>query len=587
MKNWQRRRAYCSSANKTQAIGMAFTNEIYLADGCADPFLDRKKADMTYRIPQIPTVAPANEREAILIASGDLRLAANQTCWPAQKDMEDRVVAAFANEGITVRRGHPYNPDEQHGFISSQRMGMDVFKTIPKDAKLIVAEAVWQYSHHVLAGLRDHRGPILTVANWNGQWPGLVGLLNLNGSLTKMGVPYSTIWSEDFTDAFFLKGIRQWIKEGKITHDTTHVRDADPTALPAQERTLGEALAAQLRHEKAILGVFDEGCMGMYNAIIDDELLNPTGIYKERLSQSGLVAGMRLVADAEAKAVRQWLEAKGMKFVTGSDDATELTDAQIHEQCKMYVAAVRIAHEFGCAAIGIQYQQGLKDMTPASDLVEGLLNNAERPPVFHAITGKELYPGQAIPHFNEVDEGAAVDALVTNRVWTAMGLDPSTTLHDLRWGKQYQDKYVWVFLISGAAPASHFINGYAGAISERQPPMYFRLGGGTLKGISKPGEIVWSRVFIMGGKLHADLGRATVVELPLAETERRWQLTSPQWPIMHAVLHGVTRDQMMARHKANHLNVTYAPTTETADRALAAKAAMLNAMGIHVHFCGV
>ncbi|GIK66804.1 MAG: L-fucose isomerase [Chloroflexota bacterium] len=542
---------------------------------------------MNYRIPQIPTVAPANQREAILIASGDLRLAANQTCWSAQKDMEDRVIAAFAREGITVRRGHPYNPDEQHGFISSQRMGMDVFKTIPKDAKLIVAEAVWQYSHHVLAGLRDHRGPILTVANWSGQWPGLVGLLNLNGSLTKMGVPYSTIWSEDFADAFFLNGIRQWIKEGKITHDTTHVRDADPTALSKEERALGEALAAQLKHEKAILGVFDEGCMGMYNAIIDDELLNPTGIYKERLSQSALVAAMRLVSDAEAKAVRQWLENKGMRFVTGSDDATELTDAQIHEQCKMYVAAVRIAHEFGCAAIGIQYQQGLKDMTPASDLVEGLLNNAERPPVFHAKTGEELYPGQALPHFNEVDEGAAVDALVTNRVWTAMGFDPSTTLHDLRWGEQYQDNYVWVFLISGAAPASHFINGYAGAVSERQPPMYFRLGGGTLKGISKPGEIVWSRVFVMGGKLHADLGRATVVQLPLAETERRWQLTSPQWPIMHAVLHGVTRDQMMARHKANHLNVTYAPTAEAADRALAAKAAMLNAMGIRVHFCGV
>lgn len=541
---------------------------------------------MNYIFPQVPTLAPANENEAILVASGDLRLSANQVCWPAQKDMEDRVIAAFAREGITVRRGHPYDPEEQHGFISSQRMGMDVFKSIPKDAKLIVAEAVWQYSHHVLAGLRDHRGPILTIANWSGQWPGLVGLLNLNGSLTKMGVQYSTIWSEDFADAFFLNGIRQWIKEGRITHNTAHVRDIDPGSLPADERSLGEALAAQLKHEKAILGIFDEGCMGMYNAIIDDELLNPTGIYKERLSQSGLVAGMRLVSDAEARAVRQWLDARGMKFITGTDETTELTDAQIHEQCKMYIAAVRIAHEFGCAAIGIQYQQGLKDMVPASDLVEGLLNNVERPPVYHAKTGEELYPGQALPHFNEVDEGAAIDALVTNRVWTSMGFDPATTLHDLRWGEQYQDNYVWVFLISGAAPASHFINGYAGASSERQPPMYFRLGGGTLKGISKPGEIVWSRVFVMDGQLHADLGRATVVELPQEETNRRWHLTTPQWPIMHAVLHGVSRDQMMARHKANHLNVVYAPSAEAADRALAVKAAMLNEMGVHVHFCG-
>ena len=256
----------------------------------------------------------------------------------------------------------------------------------------------------------------------------------------------------------------------------------------------------------------------------------------------------------------------------------------------MYIAAVRIAHEFGCDAIGIQYQQGLKDMTPASDLVEGLLNNPVRPPVYHAQTGDELFAGQALPHFNEVDEGAAVDALATNHIWSAMGFDPSTTLHDVRWGEHYTgqgiDDYVWVFLISGAAPASHFIGGYSGASSERQAPMYFRLGGGTLKGISKPGEIVWSRVYVMDHALHADLGRATVVELPLEETQRRWRLSSPQWPIMHAVLHGVTRDQMMARHKANHLNVAYAPNAADANRALAAKAAMFAAMGLQVHLCG-
>ena len=105
---------------------------------------------------------------------------------------------------------------------------------------------------------------------------------------------------------------------------------------------------------------------------------------------------------------------RGVKFVIGTDDATELTEKQIHEQCKMYIAAVRIAHEFGCAAIGIQYQQGLKDMAPASDLVEGLLNNVDRPPVYHAQTGEELFAGQAIPHFNEVDECAGLDGLVTN-----------------------------------------------------------------------------------------------------------------------------------------------------------------------------
>ena len=526
---------------------------------------------------------------AYLVASGDLRLSANQMCWAAQESMEKQVISTCAGEGLKVVRAHPYDPVLKHGFISSQRMGMDVFQTIPKEAPVIVAEAVWQYSYHVLAGLRDHEGPILTIANWSGQWPGLVGLLNLNACLTKMGVMYSSLWSESFDDDFFLSGLRQWIQTGIVRHETDHVRDLIPSALPEVERILGETLAQELRQQKAILGIFDEGCMGMYNAIIEDELLNACGIYKERLSQSALVAEMRHVTDSEAQRARNWLDASGMKFLTGSVEARELTDGQILAQLKMYIAAVRMANAFGCDAIGIQYQQGLKDMTPASDLAEGLLNNPVRPPVFDS-NGEELYSGKALPHFNEVDEGAGVDALVTNRVWTALCLDPSTTLHDIRWGRHYLggeiDDFVWVFEISGAAPASHFVGGYAGAISERQPPMYFPLGGGTLKGISKPGEIVWSRVFVMGGQLHADLGRGRVVSLPEEEINERWESTTKQWPMMCAVLKGVNRDQMMARHKANHIQVAYAPDETLADKALTVKAAMFAGMGIQVHLCG-
>jgi len=194
----------------------------------------------------------------------------------------------------------------------------------------------------VLAGLRDHQGPILTIANWSGQWPKLVGLLNLNGSLTKMGVTYSTIWSEDFRDEFFLQGIRQCLREGTITHDTRHVRDIDPARLPQEESQLGAALTQQLNKDKAILCIFDEGCMGMYNAIIDDELLNPCGIYRERFSQSALVAEMRNVSEMEAQAARTWLDKQAMRFHVGSDDATELTNEQVLEQLKMYIAAVRM-----------------------------------------------------------------------------------------------------------------------------------------------------------------------------------------------------------------------------------------------------
>lgn len=539
---------------------------------------------------QLNANASSDSKEIVLVTSGDLRLTANQACWQAQKDLEDRLGAAFAAKGFKLTRAHAYNEHEKHGFISSQRMGMDVFMGIPTEAKLVFATAAWQYTHHVLPGLRTHEGPILTVANWSGQWPGLVGLLNLNGSLVKAGVSFSSIWSKDFTDEYFEAAITEWLETGKVTHDQTHVHHFDVKNISVEASSLGRSLARQLKKRKAILGVFDEGCMGMYNAIVDDELLNGAGIYKERLSQSALVAKMRTVSDKDAQSVYEWLLEKGVTFKLGEHSETELTLEQVLEQCKMYVAALRIANEFGCDAIGIQYQQGLKDMVPASDLVEGLLNNADRPPAFSEDGSTELYKGQPLVHFNEVDECAGVDALVTNHVWNALGYDPSTTLHDVRWGEHYRgdelDEFVWLLQISGAAPPNHFIGGLAGAVSERQPAMYFPLGGGSLKGISRPGEIVWSRVFVQDNALHVDLGRGTSVSLPAEETERRWRETTYQWPLMHAVFHGVTQNQFMARHRANHVNVVYAPSAEAADKALAVKAAMMHELGLIVHVCG-
>ena len=529
--------------------------------------------------------------EVLLVTSGDLRLSANQVCWPAQRDMEQTLAAAFERKGFKLVRAHAYDEKLKHGFISSQRQGMDVFMQIHPEARLVFATAAWQYSHHVLPGLRSHKGPILTVANWSGQWPGLVGLLNLNGSLIKAGKQFSSIWSKDFTDEYFLRALDEWLRDGKITHDLSHVRALDKSRLPADSARLGAELAGELKRRKAIMGVFDEGCMGMYNAIVDDELLNPAGIFKERLSQSALVAKMRTVTETEAKAVYDWLIARGVHFDIGKDPAKQLTPDQVLEQCKMYISAVRIAADFGCDVIGIQYQQGLKDMAPASDLAEGMLNNADRPPVFAEGTDRELYAGGPLPHFNEVDECAGVDELITNRCWNALGYDPSTTLHDVRWGEHYKgngiDNFVWLLQISGAAPANHFVDGYAGARSERQPAMYFPLGGGSLKGVGKPGEIVWSRVFVEGGALHVDMGRGTVVTLPAAETERRWRETTTQWPVVHAILHGVSQNQMMARHRANHVNIAYAPDVDAANRALATKAAMFAELGVNVHLCGV
>jgi hypothetical protein len=536
------------------------------------------------------TVPRLGTKEVYLVASGDLRLSANQVCWSAQKAMEAKLSEALQRLGYTVVRAHPFRAEQKHGFIASQREGLDVFRAMDPEAPVIVAEAVWQYSHHVLPGLVTHRGPILTLANWSGQWPGLVGMLNLNGSLTKAGRRYTTLWSEEFSDEPFRHGLKVWLEGGHFAHVMDHVTPFSEVYVPSEVRRLAAKLASDLQRNKAIMGVFDEGCMGMFNAIVPDHLLHSCGVFKERLSQSSLYYETLQVPEREAREVCDWYRQQRFKFHFGPDEQQHLTERQVLQQCQMYVAAMRLADDFGCDLIGIQYQQGLKDLLPASDLVEGTLNSSSRPAVRSRDGRRELFVGKPLPHFNEVDECAGLDALLIQRVHTALEEPVESTLHDLRWGdwdrSGVRNEYVWVFEISGAAPAEHHVGGWAGSEGFRQPAMYFPLGGSTLRGIARPGEIIWSRIYVQNDALHMDIGRAESADLPREETERRWDATTPQWPIMHAITYGVSRDQMMGRHKANHVQVAFAKSATAADQALLARAAMAQELGIQVHLCG-
>ncbi len=535
-------------------------------------------------------MAKQAKKQVYLVASGDLRLSANRDCWPTQKAMETALTKAITELGYTVVRAHPYKESVGHGFISSQKEGLDIFSKLDPDMPLIVAESVWQYSNHVMPGLLGHRGPVLTLANWSGTWPGLVGMLNLNGCLIKAGREFSTLWSVDFKDAWFIDNLKKWFETGKIKHKTNHVTALSKLKIPEKDRKLGVKLAEELRNKRSIMGIFDEGCMGMYNAIIQDELLFPLGIYKERLSQSALYYATTLVSDREAKEVFQWMLRRGLKFYFGNKGDTELTEPQVLWQCKMYIAAARIADEFGCDTIGIQYQQGLKDLLPASDLAEGMLNNTDRPPVYAENGKRILFEGQPIIHFNEADECSGLDALITNRVAAALNQPLETTLHDVRWGdwdhSKTSEEFVWVFQISGAAPPAHLDGGWKGSESMRQSPTYFRRGGGTLRGTGRPGEIVWSRIYVENDELGIDIGRGRVLRLPGAEVERRANICAKEWPVVNAVLDGVSRDQFMARHRANHIQLVYADDAAAADKMVATKAAMCEQLGIKVSICG-
>ena len=139
--------------------------------------------------------------EIILIANGDLRLSANRVCWDAQKQTEEAVMNAIRREGHSVRARASLRPRKGpriHRQPELRHEGLP--QNSPRRAARRGGSRLAILPSRSRTDSSPIEGPILTVANWSGQWPGLVGMLNLNGSLTKAGVQYSTLWSDDFTD---------------------------------------------------------------------------------------------------------------------------------------------------------------------------------------------------------------------------------------------------------------------------------------------------------------------------------------------------------------------------------------------------
>jgi L-fucose isomerase-like protein len=146
------------------------------------------------------------------------------------------------------------------------------------------------------------------------------------------------------------------------------------------------------------------------------------------------------------------------------------------------------------------------------------------------------------------------------RLLRAKGLPQPVMFHDVRWGAEHRDRFVWVLLNSGSSSAyafNHDLDSLEGAHSYRQPAQYFPNPGGTMTGESLPGEITWSRAWIRAdGRLVMDIGRGEVVKLPEATRDAWWEGTTRQWPFMATDM-GITQQTLMAHYMSNHAAVAY------------------------------
>ncbi len=531
---------------------------------------------LTLTLPKSKPMISAGDKEVLLVTNADLRESANVACWPVQNKYETKLEHAISSRlGYKVKRAHLYKGDVGHGFISSQREGSDLFATIDPEAPVIVLMTAWQYSHHLAPSLVKHRGPVLLLANFDGTWPGLVGMLCMAGTLTSLGKTYSRLWSTDFDDEFFFNGLESWLKTRQIKHDTSYLKPVDAahpaSATPAW--TIGRKVGEYVLQNKEIIGLFDSFCMGMMNGVFPQKALVDIGMPLESLSQSALLVEMGKVPQSLREECLAWYEAKGMKFQFGTDPAKELTRDQVLEQCAMMIAMARFTQRFGLSAVGVQYQQGLAQSCAASDFAEGAIGSTDRFPIPDE-AGNIIRAGKPIPCINEVDMGTAIPQTMLWRLLDSLGLPAETTLHDIRWGSEFEGTFYWDFEISGSVPFEFIKGGIAGATGYRQPAMYFPKGGSSIAGQGKAGRLIWARAHYEETQVYLHIGTGTAVELPAAEFERRRRATTYEWPLLNCVLDGVGRDDLMAGHQSNHITIAYVDEAKLQDvlRAFVAQA---------------
>ena len=538
-------------------------------------------------LPESKPLIKAGDKEVLVVTNADLRESANVACWPVQNKFEDKLENALSGRfGVKAKRAHLFKGDKGHGFISSQREGSDLFATIDPQAPVIVLLTAWQYSHHLAPSLAKHKGPVLLLANFDGTWPGLVGMLCMAGTLTSLGKTYSRLWSSDFDDEFFYKGLDSWLNTGTIKHDTSYLHpvDASHPASKTAAWAIGQQVGEFVLRNKEIMGLFDSFCMGMINGVFPQKALVDIGMPMESLSQSALLVEMAKVPQSLREECLKWYEANGMKFQFGSDPAKELTRDQVLEQCAMMIAMARFTQRFGLTSVGVQYQQGLAHSCAASDFAEGAIGSTARFPIPDE-NGNVIRAGKPITCINEVDMGTAIPQTMLFRLLDSLSLPSETTLHDIRWGSEYEGTFYWDFEISGSVPFEHLKGGVAGATGYRQPAMYFPKGGSSIHGQGKAGTLIWARAHYEGTQVYLHVGTGKAVELPAAEFERRRKATTYEWPLLNCTLDGVGRDDLMAGHQSNHITVAYVDEDKLQD-VLRAFVAQAITQGIKISVAG-
>ncbi|MEO1657699.1 MAG: fucose isomerase [Pseudomonadota bacterium] len=471
---------------------------------------------------------------------GDYRQAPNDLARPLVEKATLQLESALDRLGKKHRR--------IEGFISKPDEA--VRKLRPIDDPLIGLYTHWVYGPHTVDGVTGKDNPLLMMSNFDGQFPGLVGLLNTGACLSAEGRRHSRAWTEeeDWTaDQSFIDKLEAWCSGGHVSDDASAVRQ--PPSGSAEAKALAAKVAGELRANWPLIMMLGDTSMGMTNGYFGARTLHQVGFLEHKVDQAWIVDYGKRVTTARIDDALSFVKDRGAQFHWGVPGAEDFTEDSTREQLRDYLAVLDLCAEFGADCVGWQYQLGLIHQRPPSDFAEGLLNSVCRP------EGN----GDTIVDATEADQGNVVPMELMKRLLKAKGLHQSVAFHDVRWGIRHEGQFLWVLLNSGSAGSyafNHDPESLVGVHSYRQPKQYFPTPGGTFAGESKAGEITWARAWLDDGVPMMDVGQGSVHELPKDKLHEVWNGTTPEWPIMMADM-GIGRDTMMAHFQSNHVAVAY------------------------------
>lgn len=465
---------------------------------------------------------------------GDYRPTPNELATPNV----DAFVAAIS--GAVRHLGHDVHLIDR--FLTTPGDAIDALSGV--DEPMIGVYSHWVYGPHTTDGVVGSDVPLLLASNFDGTWPGLVGLLNTGACLTSLGREHSRLWSDapDLTaDNWFMDRLDQWVRKGRIDHDGACIQAAPA---PRESAVVDEVLTG-IRSRRPLVMMLGDTSMGMINGYFGPQRLARVGFSEHKVDQAWVIEAGKAIDPARVGDALRFVNDRGVTFHYGGDFTEEATRGQLRAYC----AVLDFLAEFRADCLGWQYQLGLIRSLPPSDFAEGLLNSACRPES----------DGSTVVCATEADQGNVLPMELLKRLLKAHGLHESVAFHDVRWGGEHDGRFIWVLLNSGSAGAyafNHDPDSLERVHSYRQPAAYFPIPGGTFAGESLPGSVTWARTWLDGEELVMDVGRGEVVSLPAAVRDAWWEGTTREWPFMAADL-GISRDDLMAHYQSNHVAVAY------------------------------